>query len=231
VTILRELRDEGVGYIPIDPERSNEHWQVVKGRLVGPLSTIKGVGPAKVRTILDSRETGAPLPPALHKMLSLCKTTIDTLTPVKDAVDLLLPDKEGRGIISQPTEVAKIQPGVVDGPVLVFGIVTKIAPLNENELARVIKRKGRRYEGPTQAINMQVRDDSGSEIFCKVDRYLFTEIGEKLLEQCHAGKSLYAIKGMVPRDFRMIRVEQMIYIGEMDKVGKVLPPRKKEDAA
>jgi hypothetical protein len=41
-------------------------------------------------------------------------------------------------------------------------------------------------------------------------------MGQPIIEQAKAGKSLYAIKGMVPQSFRMIAVNRVKYLGEMD---------------
>jgi hypothetical protein len=57
--------------------------------------------------------------------------------------------------------------------------------------------------------------DDTDEVFCKVDRFNFERLGRKILEQGRAGRSIYAIKGTVPHDFRMIKVNQVRYLGEM----------------
>ena len=77
-----------------------------------------------------------------------------------------------------------------------FAVAKTIAPLDENEPQRVLKRGGRTYTGPTKALNLFVMDDT-DEIFAKVGRYQFEFMGKEVAERGRAGKALYAIKGTV----------------------------------
>ena len=220
VVTLRELRTEGVDYVPIDPDRSTDKWSPAvrdgKKILVGPLTAIKGIGPAKVRQIMDSRISGKPLTPSLRKQLENCVTDIDSLSPISETISRLVPDLSAAGIVSLPIQIGEAVCGRWSGPIVVMGMIKKISPLNENEPARVARRNGRAYTGPLEALNLFLKDDSGDEIFCKIDRFRFAEIGRPTLEKCRAGKSLYAIKGTIPPDFRMIKVSQIKYLGEID---------------
>ena len=58
--------------------------------------------------------------------------------------------------------------------------------------------------------------DDTDEIFCKVDRFNYERMGRKIVEEGKTGKSLYAIKGTVPPNFRMIQVKAVRYLGEME---------------
>jgi hypothetical protein len=216
VVMLKELRNEGISYTPVDPKLSTDHWQVGKKRLIGPLTAIKGIGPAKVKTILDHRATGQPLPPGLEKQLAACKTEIDTLDPISDAIRRECPDLTEKNIFSSPIPIIEAVPKRHRGPIMVMGLIQKISPLNENEPSRINRRNGRVFTGPLEALNFRIRDDSGDDIFCKIDRWKFDRIGREMLESCRAGNSLYAVKGPIPDDFRMIRVDQIRYIGELD---------------
>lgn len=218
IAMLRELATEGIGYLPIDPERSAERWEPVErdGRkfLVGPLTLIKGVGPAAVREIMDSRRSGEPLRAPLAKRLAAARTDIDSLFPIADAIKNLHPDLAASGVISVPTPVIKVQCGL-EGEVTILALAKKLAPLNENEPGRVAKR-GKELTGPTAALNMFFQDDT-DEIFCKIDRYAFERIGKEVAERGKAGKALYAIRGTVPRDFRMIKVRRIKFLGFVDE--------------
>jgi len=219
IMILRELKQEqGINYIPVDPFRSEERWTITEGEgpkvLLGPLTLIKGIGPATMNEILIARRTGQPLSATLAKKLINAKTAIDSLYPVTDAVKRLHPDLQAIGIRSTPTPIKDVQMGYL-GDVMVIAVATKIAPKDENETINVVKRGGRLLEGPTAALNLFVRDDS-DEIFCKVDRYDYEQMGRPITETGRAGKSLYAIKGRVPRSFRMISISQVKYLGEIE---------------
>ncbi len=215
VTALRELREEGIDYVPVDPVYSSDKWSIKtegnKRVLVGPLTNIRGIGPAKVRDIMDARASGEDLRPSLAKSLAGAKTSLDTLTPIADAVSKACPDLGSKGITSSPVPIEKVEGGRT---VLILARVAKIQPLNENEISRIARRNGVKFSGPLESLNMFFQDDSG-EIFCKIDRWKFPAIGRDVVSQAKVGKSLYAVKGEVPVDFRMIRIQQIRYLGEM----------------
>jgi hypothetical protein len=219
IMILRELKmEQDINYIPVDPFHSEQRWTITErdGQkvLLGPLTLIKGIGPAIMNEILIARRTGQPLKATIAKKLVNAKTAIDSLYPVTDAVRRLHPDLKAIGIYSNTTPIKSVQMGY-SGDVLVLAVATKIAPKDENETINVVKRGGRLLTGPTAALNLFVRDDT-DEIFCKVGRYDYERIGRQITETGRAGKSLYAIKGSVPYDFRMIKVSQVKYLGEIE---------------
>lgn len=217
IALLRELRDEGIDYIAVDPELSTDKW--VPGKrgkkkfLVGPLTMIKGFGSTTVAKILDSRTTGEELAPATKKKLASARTDIDTLFPVADAVKKLHPDLTEAGIFSAPTSVIEVQPGIA-GEVMIIAVLRRIAPLDENETQRVLRRGGKTLSGPTKALNLFFQDDT-DEIFCKINRYDYLRMGVEVFERGRAGKAIYAVKGTVPRDFRMISIKRIRYLGEI----------------
>lgn len=227
IALLRELKEEGINYIPVDPETSIDRWTVKnKKMLVGPLTAIKGIGPAAVLEIMDARKQGIPVRDSLLKRLSLAKTEIDTLYPIADAVKRQWPDLTD---VIHPASLAllksvkQVQCGH-DGEVLILAVVRKIAPKDENEPVNIEKRLARRganangwdgkLKGPTAALNLFFMDDT-DEIFAKIDRYRFEEHGRAVVERGKAGKAIYAVKGTVPRDFRMISVTNIRYLGEL----------------
>lgn len=225
VTFLREMRDEGIDYVAIDPDISTDRWTtktVGKGKdkkriLVGPLGNIKGVGEKIERDILDARRLGIPLRPSIQKKLTQAKTSLDSLTPIADRVDKLHPDLSAIGIVSSPMRTIDIAPNGSDEGhvVMILARVLKVKPLDENEPQRVQKRGGRTLSGPTAAVNVFFEDDFG-DVFCKIGRYDFERFGRRFVQDARAGKSLYAVKGVCPGDFRMIRITQIKYLGEMD---------------
>jgi hypothetical protein len=218
--ILRELRDEGIDYLPVDPEHSTDRWAIAEreGRklLVGPLTQIHGIGPAKVSVILKARAAGEELSPKIVEQIKKGKTKIDHLYPVQHAVKELHPDLHEIGIVTTPTPINEVQCGI-EGNVVIIGIARKIAPKDENEEVTVKRRGGKRYSGPTAAINLFVADDR-DEIFVKVNRFLFEKYGREIVERGRAGNAIYAIKGYCPKDFRMISAQQIKYLGDLADV-------------
>jgi len=216
LAMLREMAAEGIDYVPVDPERSEYRWTVGErdGRkiLVGPLTAIKGIGPAKVREVMESRRTGLPLRPALAKQLANAKTEVDSLFPIADAVKALHPDLAAINIYTEPTPIVDVQPGI-RGDVVIIGLLKKVSPRAENEEVNVQKRGGKRVTGPDQSINLFFEDDTG-EIFCKVNRFQYERLAPKILEG-KAGKSLFAIKGPCPASFRMVDVKAVRFLGNL----------------
>jgi hypothetical protein len=217
IQLLRELRDEGIDYVAVDPELSGDRWIVSNNKLIGPLTAIKGIGPAAVSAILAHRNSRSDkeLPPALRKKLEQARTDIDTLTPVNHAIE----KRGGKAfleslkIISTPTPVIECQCGL-KGEIMILAVITKIAPRDENEAVNVAKR-GYELRGPTASLNMFFRDDT-DEIFCKINRRRFEQIGREIVETGRQGKAIYAVKGTVPDFFRMIDVTAIRYVCDID---------------
>jgi DNA polymerase III alpha subunit len=222
IALLRELASEGVRYVAVDAKHSTDRWSVAgkgkKRHLVGPLSQIKGVGAATVKEIMDARTNKKPIRSSLAKKLANAKTEIDTLFPIRNAITAVVGDIKAAGIATPPTDVAKVQCGT-RGEVVVLGVARRIAPLDENEEVRVAKREQRRpgsgkLRGKTRALNLFIKDDT-DDIFCKVDRFSFDRLGADVVNRGKPGKALYAIKGTVPPDFRMIKVTNIKYLGDI----------------
>jgi len=217
IQLLRELSTEGIDYVPVDPEYSGDRWSVASKEnrkvLIGPLTQIKGIGPATVSEILMTRKEGKELRATLKKKLLAAKTEIDSLFPVRDRIRDVAPDLSKLNIFSTPDNIIDVQQGI-DRQVMVMGVVKRIAPRDENENINVQKR-GHRVTGPTASLNLVFRDDTG-EIFCKVNRFDYKRLGVSLIERGRAGKAIYAVKGTVPKDFRMISIKAIRYIGDME---------------
>ena len=219
--VLRELERVGVTYKPVDAEHSTDKWMPVyeggSRRLVGPLTSVKGIGPATVAKILESRSEGKPLSPAIMRKLTNAKTPIDSLYPVRDRIRELIPDFAAANILTQPINVIDMQCGI-QGEVVVIAVVSKIAPRDENEPANVAKRGGRIYtDGLTKSLNLFFKDDTG-ELFAKINRFNWESLGaQAIINRGRTGKAIYVIKGPCPPDFRMIRITKIKYIGDMEE--------------
>jgi DNA polymerase III alpha subunit len=217
IQFLREMKQEGIDYVDVDPDHSTDRWSIAhKGNqtiLVGPLTAIKGIGPAAVHEIMTARKRGEALRPNIAKKLRDAKTELSTLYPVQAAIDRLIPDPLAFGIVSPLRKLKECQCGI-DGSVVTIAVAVRIAPRDENDAANVAKR-GRKLAGPTQALNMFIRDDT-DEIFAKIDRWKYEDIGRPIAERGRPGKSIYLIKGRVPPGFRMISIDKIKYVGELD---------------
>ena len=224
IAMLREMNDEGFDYVPVDGKLSTLKWGVgVKGRkkaLIGPLSSVKGIGPKMAAQILHARAMGDPMPDRARKLLKNARTDIDSLWPVRDAFRLHLPDPATRNIHTPVTPISKVQPGKDWEEVLVFCVITNISARDENEEAKITRRGSRIKDGKTTSLNLHLADDSG-DIFAKVGRFDYDRIGADIVARGRPRRLLYAIKGKVPPgDFRMISVKQARMIADLD-----LPPQ------
>jgi len=231
IQILRELHEEGVGFVPVDRDYSTDRWAVGMRNdsktLVGPLTAIKGIGPAGVKEILTVRRKCAEaaranlvitedmkeynLKPGLKKKLDNAETELKSIFPVTDMVKTL--DLETLNIKTTPCPVKKVDCGV-SGRVLIIGVLRKMNLRDENEDINVAKRGYRITDGKTWSLNMFVRDDT-DEIFVKVSRHIFEQIGREISDRGKIGKAVYAVAGSVPADFRMITAENVRYLGDL----------------
>lgn len=222
IQILREMVAEGYDYVPCDPEYSTAKWAIGyrngKQVLVGPLSSVKGVGPKMVQSILGARARGEPMPDRAKKLLQNPKTDIDSIWPIRDAFNRIMPDPLEMNIITPPTPIEKVQIKANDYDVVVFATLTKINPRDENEATLVAKRGYEVKGDKTASLNLNLTDDTDT-IFGKIGRYDFERIGKPIVDRGRPGKALYAIKGRVRGggSFRMIMIKSVKYIGDMDQ--------------
>jgi len=220
IQILREMKAEGYDYVPVDAEKSEDKWTSgwIDGKrvLIGPLHNVNGIGPKLMGQVLASRRRGDPMPSRAQKLLSDPKTEIDSLWPIRDAFNRIMPDPMDRNITTPPTPIESIAVAADPYPVLVFCTLAKINPRDENEAINVQKRGYEITDGKVNSLNLQLVDDTGS-IFGKVNRFKFASLGKEIIDRGRAGKALYAIKGQVrgSSDFRMISIDAVRYIGDL----------------
>jgi len=221
IKILREMNEEGIKYIAVDKDISVDKWTVGwkdnAKVLVGPVQNVRGIGPKMVQQIMSSRVRGEPLPAKAEKLLSRATTDIDSLWPIRDAFNRLMPDPAERNIFTPPKKIIDVVTNGQQHEVLVFATPKQIKPRDENEAVNVAKRGGKVITGPTQSLNLTLADDT-DVIFGKVDRFDFERMGKEFIDRGKPGKALYAIKGRVPPDFRMLRVTQIRFIGYSDDI-------------
>lgn len=215
--ILREMAVEGVDYIAVDKDHSAERWTVAerdgKKILVGPLTSIKGIGTAMMSEVLTARKRGEPLRPGILKRLETGKTDIDDLFPVDAQVKRLHPDLAAINIHTIPTKISKIHPGGTLNAV-VIGVFKTIEVVDENSEAAIEKRGYKIRGNETTALKLWMRDDT-DEIFCKISRQLYERWGKDIAARGKKNKAIYAVKGSIPKDFRMISIELVKYLGDM----------------
>jgi DNA-directed DNA polymerase III PolC len=235
--LLREIVSEGHNYIPVDAEQSTNRWTVgVRGPnkmrvLVGPLQNVKGIGPKGVVKVISARASGKKLTGREAKLLENPVTPLDSLFPIRDAFRKYLPDPKARNIFTEPTKIIDIQcvpKNKADEEHLVFCVLARIAPRDENDLQNVAKR-GYELRGPTQALNLRIMDDT-DVLFAKINRMDYERIGAEIVERGVPLKHLYVLKGTVRSglDFRMFNVKAARYICPIGGVEEPKPVKVKK---
>jgi DNA polymerase III alpha subunit len=238
IKILREMMVEGYDYVPIDPDRSTDKWSVGsrhgKKVLVGPLQNVAGIGPKILADILNCRKLGKAPPARARKLLTDAKTPLDSLWPIRDAFHAIMPDPLERNIVTPPTRIIELVPEAEDRSVMLFCTLTKINPRDENEVIMVARRGGKKItDGKTTSLNLQLMDDTDT-IFGKVSRFTYPTMGKEVVDRGRTDKALYAIKGKLKghrgnpsNSFRMVMIEGLRYIGDLDD----LKPKKEPKSA
>lgn len=213
--MLREMAKEGVTYKPVDPELSTDRWQVADGKLIGPLTNVRGLGPKVLGEIMQARASGQPIPKRAAKLLSDPVTDIDELYPVTRRVEQLYPNGlEEIKIITKPTPLDQIHCETGGGQEFVcIAKVVDINPRNLNEPAAVQKR-GYEIQRNPDYLNLVLEDDT-DQIRATVWGRNHEKLGKPIIERGEAGNVLYAIKGTLGKDFRGIDVQQVKFLGKM----------------
>lgn len=227
IQLLREMVAEGYEYIAVDADRSTDRWAVAKrGKkkvLIGPLQNIKGIGPKSLSEIMADRARNRKIKPRLEKLLESAKTQIDSLFPIRDAINRVMPDPTERNIYTQPTPICELVPKKNDYHVTVFCRVNKISPFDENEAVRVARRGGKLIEDEvngTHFLRLQIEDDTGL-MNARIERKKFKTLAQPIIDRGRPGKALYAFRGRMPRmwgdgKFRQLDIEVVRYLGDMD---------------
>lgn len=219
IKVLRDIRDEGVGYLPADIDISQKKWTVGyhdgKKTLVGPLTAVRGVGPKLCQQILSARARQEPVPPRAAKLFENPKTNISSLYPVGDRVKEIVPDLHAINIFSPVTPIKDVRLTGEEYEILIIGVLVMIKPRDDNEDMNIAKRGYEIKEGPTAYLNLRIEDDTDI-IIGKINRWDYERWAQPIVERGRQGKAIYALKGTCPKGFRMITVKQVRYIGDLD---------------
>lgn len=163
-----------------------------------------------VKCLITGGSNAFPL--SLPKTKTGPVTRLDSLYPITDRIKHLQSDLTAIKIQSPIMQIEDVQCGI-EGAVVIAAVAIRIAPRDENDVQKV-KKRGFELRGPTLCLNMWLRDDS-DVILCKIERFDYERLALEVIERGKAGKAIYAIKGTVPLGFRMIKVQRLIYLGDM----------------
>lgn len=220
IAFLREMQDEGISYVAVDPDLSTDKWHAAihngEKKLIGPLSNVKGLGPKMVKQILSARARNEPLPDRAQKLLSKPITTLDSLTPVQDAVsqiDIL------QHIKDYPTPLKDITPDGTWQDHYCVGVVTVCEERSENDPKKVSDRIARGAEGvlpgDPKYVEIRLKSDDTSNFYCKIGKKDFDFLAPRVLGKVKKDKTLVAIRGTLCPEVPCFLVKGIKIIGEL----------------
>lgn len=208
IKLLRDMVvNDGINYKPIDPDKSGVKWSIADGIIVGGLTNIKGIGPAKANIIIKSRTGKASLTPALYKALFNPITDFDILFPTKHYWGFLFDRPIEYGLQHSPIFIDDIEQ---DTECIFVGKLIDRNLRSLNEYVFLQKRDGELVEEYEFYLNFTLEDDTGS-IMCTISRWDYEKLGGKTIaEHGKINEDWYLVKGTVKGDWRKVNVEHII---------------------
>ncbi len=215
IKLLRDLiKNEGLDYVPIDPDKSKLYWSYEGRTLIGGLINIKGIGEAKAAKIIAARKNPKLFTPALFKALSNPVTEFDVLFPCKKYWGFLYEDHIKYGLMTKPMLIKDISG---KGSFVFIGKLVDRNLRDLNEQVFLVKRNGERVEKDYLYLNFKLEDDTDS-ITCTIGRYKYEKLGKRIAEAGRLGLDWYLVMGKIKSDWRKVDVEEIVYLNEYFKV-------------
>jgi DNA polymerase III alpha subunit len=193
VGLLRELRNEGMEFKPVDVQRSTLNWSVIDGVLVGGLVNIKGLGAKKAQDILIRRREGRPLQPGQVKLLADPKTPFDDIFEATRRFSSIYKSPESFNIHSAPVSLINDMHDEAD--YVFIGKIRSMELRDMNDAQSLLKRGGKRINRSSLYIMLELEDDSGS-IKARIERDKYARWGKPLIDSAKVG-DWYLWKGKI----------------------------------
>lgn len=209
---LKVLRDfvenDGIKYIPLDPDHSLEKWTIKDGKLLGGLTNIKGIADKKAKEIVFRRKNKT-LTNAMAKFLFYPKTKFDILYPCKYYFGQIYDDPGEFGLANPPVKISEVQE---EGSYLFIGKVLKKDLRDLNEYNEIVKRSGRVLQSDHLSLRLIVEDDT-DQVLSIINRSNFNRMqGQQLYESLIEEESYVIIRGNVPSDWRLIDIKKIMIL-------------------
>lgn len=207
IKLLRDLwENEGIEYIPLKPKKSKAKWSIHKGKLLGGLLTIDGVGPAHANKILKAREGGVTLTPSLVAKLEKMDTPFRSIYPARDYYGDYYRSPKKLGLVGI-SKVHKMSQLKADGEYCVLGMLVKKVVRDSNE-AILIQKRGRKMDGPTTYINMTFEDDTES-VLATIGRFDYEDLGKEISDSGKIDKDWYLFYGKYDQSWNKFYIENI----------------------
>ena len=214
-TSIKILRDfvinDGIEYIPVDPDVSNVKWSIYDGKLIGGLTNIDGIGEKKAQDIIKRRSTGRNFTPAILKKMMDPKTPFDILFPTQHHFGHYFTDPVSQGLYEKPHLIKDVND---QGNYIVIGKVKNKDLIFRNSPQLILKRQGKVLEDNLYYLKLIIEDDT-SDIMCQIAPFRFDELnGQHFAESLAIDKSWVIIKGSIQGGYRMLSIEAISVLQE-----------------
>ncbi|MCH9735887.1 MAG: DNA polymerase III subunit alpha [Actinomycetia bacterium] len=197
VRILRDaVQKDGVEYDPLDPEKSLLYWSVNDGKIIGGLTSIKGIGVQKARTIIKARTGEAELTPSLYKALINPKTPFDDLTPCYTYFREIYEDPFKHGLSAAPSYCRDVNG---KGMHVFIGRLVSKTVKDLNEHAAIEKRNGTVFEDNALELALKFEDDTDL-LMCSIGRFDYDDLAEDIVENGIVDEDYYMVMGEIWRE-------------------------------
>ena len=217
--ILREIRDEGVAFIPFDADLSAANWTVADGKLLGGFTNLVGIGPSKAAYYLLKRDgDGSGKEPAgltdkdREKLARLSPKHVD-LSPAHTLWGHMYDNPAGYNINGKIKEFS----GLMDKQnecVIVRLVSFDLRDKNE-ELQ--VQKRGYRMKGNTKFIDCWMVDDTTSKpVRCRIDSKDWFTTGRKVADKVKAGEDWFLVRGRWLERFSMMSINKIKCLTQED---------------
>jgi len=194
--LLRELKKEGLEYTAVDPVNSDLNWTLHKGKLLGGLLNIKGIGEKHAMTIINCRDNDIKLPKGIQAKMDNPETPYDELFPVTDKFRAVYEKPKQYKINSVPLCFCNdVQESGEESEHIVIGKLIRKSIRDLNEESSVLKRGGTILTENTMKMTFLIEDDTGM-LLCSIGRYKYKQMGKPLIENVSPGEFL-VVKGTI----------------------------------
>lgn len=213
VRFLRDIvENDGIEYVPIDPDTSEIYWSVQDGKLVGGLTNINGIAEAKAKKIIKDRNMGNKFTPSIFNKLMNPITPYDILFPTRHYWGYYYDDPVSYGLDKKPDLIKDVSG---KGLYVVIGKVIERDLRDRNDYQSVVKRGGKKVDKDQFYLKLIIEDDTDS-ILCMVSHMDYEKLnGQHLSESLKPGETWVIIKGKIRSDWRMITIEEIANLSEI----------------
>jgi DNA polymerase III alpha subunit len=220
INMLREVREEGILHIPFDKDLSGTQWEVHDGKLLGPLTGVKGVGPKIAEAMVEWRANGEDMPERYVTILETAQTPWDDLYPIRSKFREFFDDPIKNNILSPLVTSADItdqEPNWAER--VMIGTISETTTRDHNE-SSLVERRGNKMSGKTQFLSFVISDDNGT-IPAQVRRGDFDTTGKRIIEEGNLSNAVWVFSGSVNTGFKRLNVKRARLLGYLDE-GKIV---------